>query len=122
MNVQLPLLRGAALVGIVLTVLTGCQTAKVDWQSRVGTYSYDQAVIELGPPDKSSKLTDGTLIAEWIESRSSGGITFGIGTGYSSRHTAVGVGQTIGSSSSARLLRLTFAPDGQLTGFSRYRR
>jgi len=36
-------------------VLAGCVTQKIDWSARVGNYTYDQAVMELGPPDKSAK-------------------------------------------------------------------
>jgi hypothetical protein len=41
----------------------GCVTQKIDWSARVGNYTYAQAVMELGPPDKSAKLTDGTVVA-----------------------------------------------------------
>ena len=47
-------------------VLAGCVTPKIDWSARVGNYTYDQAVTELGPPDKSAKLTDGTVVADWL--------------------------------------------------------
>ena len=46
--------------------LAGCVTQKIDWSARVGNYTYDQAVMELGPPDKSAKLTDGTVVADWL--------------------------------------------------------
>ena len=48
-------------------VLAGCVTTpKIDWSARVGNYTYDQAIMELGPPDKSAKLTDGTVVAGWL--------------------------------------------------------
>ena len=47
-------------------VLAGCVTQKIDWSARVGNYTYDQAVMELGPPDKCAKLTDGTVVADWL--------------------------------------------------------
>ncbi len=46
--------------------LTGCVTQKTDWSARVGHYTYDQAVMEFGPPDKSAKLSDGFTVAEWM--------------------------------------------------------
>ena len=50
--------------------LTGCVTTpRVDWNSRVGVYTYDQAVIELGPPDKMATLSDGAIVAEWMTHR-----------------------------------------------------
>jgi len=51
--------------GFVLLIV-GCATPKIDWNGRVGTYTYDQAVLEMGPPDKEAKLTDGTVIADWL--------------------------------------------------------
>ena len=50
-------------------VLAGCVTQKIDWPARVGNYTHDQAVTELGPPDKSAKLTDGTVVADWLTHR-----------------------------------------------------
>jgi hypothetical protein len=54
---------------LVLLLLTGCATPKIDWKARVGNYTYDQAVLELGPPDKSATLTDGTVVADWLTRR-----------------------------------------------------
>jgi hypothetical protein len=59
---------------IVLAALcVSCATTKIDWNSRLGVYTYDQAVIELGPPDKSATLSDGTIVAEWLTRRGSSG-------------------------------------------------
>ena len=47
----------------------------IEWNSRIGVCNSDQAVIGLGPPDKSAKLTDGTIVAEWMMRRGcSGGL------------------------------------------------
>ncbi len=51
---------------LVVLVLAGCVTQTTDWPARVGNYTYDQAVMELGPPDKSAKLADGTVVADWL--------------------------------------------------------
>jgi hypothetical protein len=53
-------------ITLAALVLAGCVTQKIDWSARVGTYTYDQAIMELGPPDKSAKLTDGTVVADWL--------------------------------------------------------
>lgn len=54
-------------MALAALVLAGCVTApKIDWQARVGNYTYDQAVLELGPPDKFAKLSDGVIVAEWL--------------------------------------------------------
>ena len=47
-------------------LLAGCATQRVDWNSRIGHYTFDQAVAELGPPDKQAKLSDGRTVTEWI--------------------------------------------------------
>ena len=62
------LIRGKWLaMALVPLVLAGCVTTpKIDWPARIGNYTYDQAVIELGPPDKSATLSDGTVVAEWL--------------------------------------------------------
>jgi hypothetical protein len=50
-------------------LLAGCVTQKIDWSARVGNYTYDQAVMEFGPPDKLAKLSDGTTVVEWLTQR-----------------------------------------------------
>jgi hypothetical protein len=52
-----------------LLLLAGCATQRVDWNARIGNYTYDQAVLELGPPDKQARLEDGTTVAEWLTYR-----------------------------------------------------
>ena len=94
--------------------LVGCATHRVDWATRVGHYSYEQAVLDMGPPDKQAKLADGTIVAEWLTDRSA---TYAYGTpspcgpyssGYVSTYTTP-----------SRFLRLTFGPTGQLTAWKR---
>ena len=52
------------LIGIL--ILTGCKTApKIDWQSRIGQWTYDDVVKDMGPADKRETLSDGTKVAEW---------------------------------------------------------
>jgi hypothetical protein len=51
---------------VLCFLATGCATQKIDWAARVGIYTYDQAVLELGPPDKQAKLDDGTIVADWM--------------------------------------------------------
>jgi len=50
-------------------LLVGCVTPRIDWSARVDHYTYDQAVMELGPPDRSAKLSDGSTVAEWLTRR-----------------------------------------------------
>src|SRR5882757_1570315 len=105
--------------------IAGCKsTPKVDWDARVGSYTYDQAVTDLGPPDKQAKLTDGYTVAEWITHHSSGsGLSFGTGffSGGGGGDSAVGggVGQSVGSGSSDKTLKLTFGTNNVLTAWSK---
>ncbi len=102
-------------------LFVGCaSSSRVNWDSRIGNFSYDQAVAEKGPPDKSTKLNDGSTVAEWFIKHSSS-FSFGVGTGFYSGGSAVGVGQTIGTVPSGEYLRLTFGPDGRLTRWERVR-
>ena len=48
-------------------VFAGCATEpKIDWAARIGNYTYDQAVLDFGPPEKSVKLDSGIVVANWI--------------------------------------------------------
>ncbi|MEY4385195.1 MAG: hypothetical protein RLY20_478 [Verrucomicrobiota bacterium] len=103
-------------------LLSGCASKpKVDWNARIGNYTFDQAVIELGPPARQSDLSDKRKVAEWVTGYSGGSsmsIGFGGYGGYG-RRTGVGVSQTVGSGGYEYILRLTFAPDGKLIEWKR---
>jgi hypothetical protein len=108
-----------ALAGAILLFVQGCKTTpKVDWNARVGSYTYDRAVTELGPPDKVAKLSDGTTVAEWVTGHRSGS-SFSFGTGMYSGHGGVAVGQTVGGGGGLRFLRLVFGPDNRLVSWSK---
>ena len=63
-----------AVLALWLTLLiAGCSTPKIDWGARLGDYTFDQAVVDLGPPDKQATLSDGTRVADWMTRR--GGTT-----------------------------------------------
>jgi hypothetical protein len=97
---------------LAAALFVGCATTKpVDWNSRVGSYTYQQVVAELGPPDNSTRLADGTIVAEWI-TRRAWGSAFAVGPGPSGGPGGAPAGQTFGPRE--RLLRLTFGPDGKL--------
>ena len=98
-----------------------CLFAILDWDSRVGTYTYDQAVTELGPPDKQAKLTSGNTVAEWVTHRS-GGSGLSVGSGFfSGGGSAVGVGvsQSMGTGNPDKVLKLTFGTNNVLTAWSK---
>ena len=55
---------------LLALLLSNCATRpKIDWSSRIGSYTYDQAVTDMGPPEKSAQLSDGTLVTEWLTHR-----------------------------------------------------
>ena len=37
------------------------------WNNRVGNYTYNDAVISFGPPDKSESLDNGPLVTVWMK-------------------------------------------------------
>jgi len=46
---------------------SGCQTTpKIDWDSRVGQWTYNDVVKDMGPADKVETLSDGAKVAEWM--------------------------------------------------------
>ena len=100
-------------------VVAGCATTKpIDWNSRVGIYTFDQAVTELGPPDKQARLSDGKTVAQWITHRE-GGTSFSVGTGFVGGNTGFGVGQTVGTGYRDRVLTLTFGTNNVLAAWSK---
>ncbi len=110
-----------AVVAVCGLVLVGCATQKTDWNSRVGSYTFDQAVAEMGPPDKQTKLSDGKTVAEWITRSGGSGLSIGLGGGSYGGNSGMGVGvsQSVGSGGSDRGLRLVFDTEGKLNSWSK---
>jgi hypothetical protein len=104
---------------VLALLLAGCATKpQTDWNSRVGNFTYDQAVVELGPPVAETKLSDGRRVGDWVIGRS-GSTGFSVGFGSFGRHTGVGVSQGFGSGPREKILRLTFGADGNLGEWKR---
>jgi len=99
-------------------ILSGCATQRVDWGGRIGNYTYDQSIVDLGPPDKSAELTDGSVVAEWLERR---GYAYGY-PAYSYFPWYYGPSPPVymNSYSPDYFLRLTFGPDGKLKGWKNF--
>lgn len=107
------------ILALAVAFIVGCATARpVDWNDRVGTYTFDQAVTELGPPDKQAALSNGKTVASWITHRY-GGTSFSVGTGFYGGNTGFGVGQTVGTGYPDRVLTLTFGTNNVLTAWSK---
>ena len=105
------------LFAAVAMLLTGCATHRIDWNARVGSYNFDQAVTDFGPPDKQAKLSDGRLVAEWISRYSNSGV-ISIGTGFYGYPGSVGFVQTTPSYYESKL-RLTFNTNNVLAAWSK---
>ncbi|HOX58474.1 MAG TPA: hypothetical protein P5205_15505 [Candidatus Paceibacterota bacterium] len=94
--------------------LAGCATQRVDWPARIGHYTYDQAVVDMGPPDRQAKLADGAVVAEWLVSR---GSTYVYGS--ADPYWPFYAGPVTAHTSPNRFLRLTFGPNGQLAAWTK---
>ena len=121
-------LRLVLAVMLLAGLLAGCASVdRVNWKARVGTYSYDDAVKEFGPPDKKETLSDGTIVSEWILERAQlgPGPGFGWGGGYGwGRYGRPYRGSVWVESQGfpEQLLRLQFGADGKLREEKRYSR
>jgi hypothetical protein len=104
---------------VLVSALTGCASKRIEWTSRVGVYTYDEAVLELGPPDKEATLTEGTRVADWLIRRGSRGGYMGL---YGPVTPPFGPGRYYGPAYYGYYdpgmpdawLRLTFGPEGRL--------
>ena len=108
-------------------VLLGCHSATsplVDWNSRIGNYTYDLALQDLGMPVRSTKLDDGSVIAEWRIAKSKMGSTDMSDADASGGYVIPALWDNpVPLASSPRpnkYLRLTFGPDQKLTGWRKY--
>jgi hypothetical protein len=107
-----------AILFLAVAFITGCKTTpQVDWNSRVGRYTYNQALAELGSPEKQTKLSDGKTVDQWITLHGSHGFFMGGGLGNNSY--GMGAGQTIAQSYKDHVLELTFGTDGKLLSWAK---
>lgn len=92
---------------------SGCETyGRADWKSRIGSYTYDDAVKELGPPEAKETISDGTIVAQWLIARGRIRGT-SVGPSFWGSHTI-----DIDSSPDS-YLQLTFGPDHHLAAWKR---
>ena len=100
----------------------GCaSTPKPDWDQRVGHYTYDEAVRELGPPVGSTRLDDGTTVAEWFL-KYGAQMSFGFGASSYGGGGGVGVGQSVTTPPKGHFLRLSFDSEGKLQKWEKFKR
>jgi hypothetical protein len=103
---------------LAAALLVGCATTtQVDWSSRVGNYTYDQAVAEYGSPTMQSQTNEGKVVAKWVTQPSAGA---SLNTGMSHYGSTGFAGtQTAGPGHKARVLQLTFDAKGKLSDWSK---
>jgi len=103
---------------LLVLVTAGCASNKIDWGSRIGTYTFDQAVLDMGPPAKQAKLQDGTVVAEWMTQRGHVDAAYYAPYYYPYRYRPY-YGPTFATpmvtSYPDVFIRLTFGPDHRLT-------
>jgi hypothetical protein len=115
---------GAKVPGLLLAatlLLSGCAANKVDWSARVGEYTYDQAVIEYGPPDRQARLDNGTIVAEWLTQRGyNRSYVSPAYYGYYGHYYPPVYPTIVDASSPDYYLRLVFGPEGKLVTWRKF--
>jgi hypothetical protein len=106
------------ILALAIALLTGCATpSPVDWASRVGHYSYNQAISEFGLPSRQSRLSDGKVVSKWFV-QPPVGPRFNSGMSYYGSN-GFGAGQTPGGGYNNQMLQLTFDTNGTLIAWSK---
>ncbi len=102
-------------------LLAGCATPQFDWAGLIGKYTYDQAVIDLGPPDKYARLSDGALVVEWLTQRGYTYVSSPYPYGYYPWWSGPAYPAYMNTYSSPDyFLRLVFGPDGKLVAWKKF--
>lgn len=106
---------------LLLAGALGCASTKpVDWASLVGTYTLDQAILDLGPPDKDAKLEDGTVVAEWMTRQGYYLSHVAPGYDYSPCYpSGLGFSHVVSQPIPSRFIRLIFGPEGTLVAWKK---
>ncbi|HTQ52759.1 MAG TPA: hypothetical protein VMJ12_18765 [Candidatus Acidoferrales bacterium] len=105
-----------AVMSLAMVLINGCATAPpVDWNSRVGHYSYAQAINELGPPNRQAHLSSGATELKWFVPA-----VGTIGTPNNNVNNGFNVVPNINPGGlSNRYLQLTFDTNGVLAAWSK---
>lgn len=103
----------------IALVIGGCATQRINWQTRIGNYTYDDAIREFGPSDKHDQLSDGTIIADWVVRE---GHTVTAPQPYLTGPDGMGPAMSGFSSTyvPTYYMRMTFGPDGKLQSYKNY--
>ena len=103
------------LLPVLLLLCASCPTRTVNWTARVGKLTYEESVVELGPPDKKEKLSDGTIVAEWLTRHG-----YAYSVPQSSPYWWNGPFYPEIETAPNWYLRLIFAPEGKLKEWKRF--
>jgi hypothetical protein len=103
---------------LAIALVSGCATTKpVNWDNRVGHYTYEQAVTDLGPPARQARLSDGKVVSKWFVQPP---VAPRINSGMSNYgNNGFGAGQTPGGGYNDQMLQLTFETNGTLAAWSK---
>jgi hypothetical protein len=120
------MLHGAILTFAGCVLLFGCASGpkinpNINWSERIGNYTYDQALAELGPPAVVAESSEGRS-ADWVLKRSPQmSFGFGIGGGTYGSHvgTGIGVGTSVSPPPHGEYLHLAFDHEGKLKAWSK---
>ncbi len=123
-------MKWVAMLLIVSALLTGgcvyrsrVTVEDSEWGARIGRYTYQDALSELGEPQMVGESSEGK-IAEWVLRQSmpfSIGFGFG-GFGYGDHSsTGAGVGTSVSPPPSGEYLRLRFDRNGKLAEWTKVR-
>jgi hypothetical protein len=122
-------MRKRNLLALVLTLFFlafGCASRpkidpNINWSHRIGNYTWDHALAELGRPAVVAESSEGRS-ADWVVKRSPQ-MSFGFGVGGGSFGSGIGTGVGVGTSVSppprGEYLHLSFDPQGILRSWSR---
>lgn len=118
-------------LGFLAFLFTSCisppgdpKSPLVDWNKRIGNYTYNLALTDLGVPARSIGLPNGSLVADWVIQKGNPGSADTSDAQVQGGYVVPPLWDNpipMGSSQTpARYLRLTFGPDQKLTGWRKY--
>ena len=117
-----------ALILAFTAFLFGCASRpkidpNINWSDRIGNYTYEQALAELGQPSVIAESAEGRS-ADWVLRRSPQ-MSFGFGVGGGTSGPGIGTGVGVGTSVSppprGEYLHLDFDREGKLRAWSKIR-
>ncbi len=81
-----------------------------------------EARVGIGPPDKQAKLSDGSLVADWLTRRGRNAIYGTVSGSYGDPGGPYYAPVYVGPGTPDYFLRLNFGPNGQLAAWKKFAR